>query len=206
MSGKPVIWVSEWDRGMSYATRFGWTDKHNDIHNKEEVRGHVERTNRYCRGERIDPDWLPKTASVDCERNYKSLQDVMRIMRYLIASAKTRALFEQYEIGDSQFSPVRLFRKNGRDAYEGEYFVFNLTQVRAAAVVERCETKYLLDDGRGVLEVFDPKIVIDADKVGDADIWLDVGLSRGGVYFSDRLRKACKGHIKGLRFRKVEVV
>lgn len=207
---KARVWVSCWTSDTRYVQHIDW---------ERDVSGDREREliARYRAGRRFDTGDFPDPVHTDTGPDIRNKQPPDAFMirgGYILVSGRFKALLEQFDLGDIQFAPVTILKRNRKEAYEGAFFFINILEKKTAIVPEQSgmlgyrgeidlgwrpfyETKAGLHLGSGSVAV-----AVTPAALEGVDLWRDSQLQYGAVFFSDRLRQACKAEkIKTLTFK-----
>lgn len=154
-------------------------------------------------------------------RPNKQPPDATRASDVPVVSARFRALLEEFDLGGSVFYPVAILKKNRKDAYEGDFFYFNIRSLKNALRVEETvaatlkatkktvmipEVLRYIKDGKSLpyrdappdalLHITeyggDLKLVLSDEALGGADLWFEERLHSQVVFFSEPLRDSIK--------------
>lgn len=200
MMKKAKVWVSRWTSDPRRLRQITW---------ERDISGDRERElmDRYQTGERLEPGDFPDPVGTDTHPDRKNTQPPDAFMirdGYILVSGRLKVLLEQFDLGDIQFVPVTILKKNRKDAYDGSFFFINILEKKTAIVPDqggkldvsgriRPGTTCFYETARGkYVDSGDVAVVVTPAAFEGVDLWTDSQLLYGAVFFSDRLRQACK--------------
>lgn len=164
-------------------------------------------------GFQIEPDGMPpifrwgtgsKVPEGDTPPPFMSMNSIPGV------SAETKALLEEFDLGETYFRPIRILDRNRKyELWDQDYYVLNV-----------CNRRQWVDVSNPVLPVFSPepwprtdppaykvinpeKLIVSAEALNGPDLWKDI-CAKDTLFVSPRLAKALKAAKldKGWRLKK----
>lgn len=154
---------------------------------------------RFRSGDHVEKDELPKVMWCTDETNDRidALPHLAKVSGFLTVSQDMKNVLEQFDLGDSTFTPVTLLHMDRETAYPGQHYFLHIPHRKPgfSPAHSRNYTPRLFDFQEHLGTV--PRDVVDDDisvaplAVGGTDIWYDLSLLFS-LFFSDRLFTALK--------------
>ena len=158
--------------------------------NSVDGRGHF--ANKYGAREPIDPNNLP-TQLFWNQYPEKNLTDVFRIIgALLVISGRFKDLLERFNLGETRFHKVALYKYGGEVLDEdADLYVVLFEETRGIGVPERMSWPSRISKHWFLRDMKVEDILVRSPEMGDLDLSVDHNL-QGAVYVSDSLAKAMK--------------
>lgn len=149
---------------------------------------------------------------------HKALADVFPVVGISGCSAEFRAEVEALEPGVHQFFPISIrrpprskkpiLRLDGREARDGDFFLFNCLQLIDAVIPERCSGPSLVRKAGSDRFGFNPReddLCVSREMVSGRHLWLGDKQGVGGYFFvSDALMERFRAAgLKGFDAKRV---
>lgn len=182
MNTKVEIWTSEAWVSTNYIKMISF----------DPPPGIVETQKDLDRGDRVDPQQLPKAMYLDRGKKSK-LPDLFRVQgRLMVVSERLADLLREFELGRNQLIEIALFESDRVTSLPGRYFILN--------VAEHKQDCFVLEKSQGPIRgdgYLQPApwgfegIVVKSSAEAGVDLWMDPTLRRT-PFFSGRLARAIK--------------
>jgi hypothetical protein len=116
---------------------------------------------------------------------------VFQIFGFPIVTREAKELFEQFDIGNTQFHPTKIYEFGAKKLYPGEFFHLSLGATKRAFVPEETSPKCLIpgwDPPRYMTNFMagDGAVAVTEAALKGYDLWYDPDL-RNSVFLSQRL-------------------
>lgn len=153
----------------------------------------------------------PEIWGVRGRKDYESLPDIFMGYGPWIVSRAAADVIQQFDIGQGQFFPIRVLKKDRKTPIPGEWLCINFGNVKTAYLGGgRDPTPYIeAPTIRHAMPypVQDNMLMVSADALEGPDIWVDPQI-RDTFFVSGRLAKGLKdaGVARAFGFKKCKIV
>ncbi|MEL6794443.1 MAG: DUF1629 domain-containing protein, partial [Pseudomonadota bacterium] len=200
---KPKIWMNGWNYDAAFTEHVEWADDIG-LTLKEQVR--LQR--RYLAGDVTDVSELPTRGYYERAGN-RDFPDFGRNASFLLASEKTKAVFERFDLGASRFTPFKIYKKDNVTPL-ANFYIFNLVEKKAGIVMQEPDVRPI--EGTQAYVVVRERqdeggLSIRKSVLEGSDVWLDSQVEPTVVFYSDRLYRACReAKLRKMTFKKTILV
>lgn len=123
-------------------------------------------------------------------------------------SQTVRDIMEQFDLGQTAFLKVDLYRHDQKTRFEPDYYYLNIAEKKPGFVLEQCEGLSGMGGGDFYFSLLNPSVIaIERQMLDGVDLWMEPKI-HGTVFFSDRLYQALKsaGCVDHMRFIQCKLV
>ncbi|WP_170561007.1 hypothetical protein [Ruegeria atlantica] len=187
---QPMIWISGAMVSVSSIKGF---DQDNYLENNELAVDAMKRNNV---GEPLAADRFPTEMYAEYkDKKEKKQPDLFNAGGTCSVSTACAAVLRQFDLGEGNLYPVRLFQHDRTTPVEGEYFCLNFGAQKTAVLTEQSPriTKpypnYAIWQPPGAMQ--DKDIAVSASALDGPDIWIDTQM-RHAFFVSDPLAQALR--------------
>ncbi|MEL7465721.1 MAG: DUF1629 domain-containing protein [Pseudomonadota bacterium] len=200
---KPKIWMNGWNFDAAFTEYVNWQDD-----SGLELEDRVKLQRKYLAGDVTDVNELPTRGYYERAGN-RDFPDVGRNASFLLASEKTKAVFERFNLGASRFTPFKIYKKDNVTPL-ADFYIFNLVEKKAGIVMQEPDVEAVEGFYTHMLTLDrqrDGGVSIHGSALEGPDVWLDSQIMPTAVFYSDRLYRACReAKLRKMTFKKTILV
>ena len=159
----------------------------------------VERLKAFSRGKAFEADELPSEmwiAARSTRDDARKLPHFLNAGGFLVVSGAVADVLSNFNLGQTQLHPVRLLHSNRLDAFPGNYFLLNISEVHRYFSPQRSARFTPLDHHGSYVasvdaSIEDGDIAVDPAALNGPDLWIDDTILTH-FFCSDRLVQALR--------------
>jgi hypothetical protein len=159
----------------------------------------VERSQCHARGQKLGLDELPqKFYARILEDKIKTLPEAFYANGYIVVQQKCFDVFSQFDLGQTDLVPAKIYQKDRTTEIEGQFYVFNFGCIKESFIPEKSlgmRKPFQTPDGLvwsgPPVPPEDNQLAVSPDALSGPDLWFEKGLPRL-IFMTGRLRDALK--------------
>lgn len=122
----------------------------------------------------------------------KPLGDLFNNANYWFVSERCKNVLSEFNLGRTQFYPVKLLQSNRKTEFSGNFYHMNFASTNDAVLLDKSapQRKFKFEEGYMLAtNLEDDNLVVDTKSLGHSDLWIDPALSKS-LFLSESLVSA----------------